>query len=264
MAKAAEYPDVASTPPAWWELRSGDVVRPLIWSPSELASVERIRIEPLEVVYAYVGLGGSPAESELALLDADEQRRSERFVHERDRRRFILAHAALRALLARCIGSSPDAIRYTVGPEGKPALAGGGIEFNMAHSHELGLVAVTRRRAVGVDVERVRQITDALAVARSYFSARERALLRRSPPEDLSARFLELWTRKEAVIKARGDGLARALDSFDVDTVPRSLRLDSSGPERSEWAVRDLEAPEGFVAAGAVAATADEPAWREL
>jgi 4'-phosphopantetheinyl transferase len=239
----------------------------MIWPSAALSALDAVPVGA-DVVYAFIGLGGEPAASDRELLDPDERLRADRFVHESDRTRFILAHAALRLVLARCLGVEPAAIRYERGPQGKPRLAGAlqPVEFNMAHSHDLGLVAVTRDRPVGVDVERLRDIADTSSLADSYFSVRERSAIAAAAGWERSPRFLQYWTRKEAVIKASGEGLSRELDTFDVDTAPHTVAIPASEgrPGHTEWWVLDLPAPDGFLAAGAVATAGDVPAWRAL
>jgi 4'-phosphopantetheinyl transferase len=193
-----------------------------------------------------------------ALLSDDERRRADRFVFPRDRRRFTVGRAALRTILAGYLGQSPGSIAFSYGPRGKPALARpAGLDFNLAHSHELGLCAVTSGQPVGVDVEWLRPLSDLLRVAETAFSRREVAALLALPERDRPVGFFRCWTRKEAYVKARGDGLALPLDSFDVsigaDQPPALLanRLDPAEPAR--WTLHSLAPADGYVGALAVA-----------
>jgi 4'-phosphopantetheinyl transferase len=243
----------------------------MIRSAADLRALEAIRVERSEVVYAFVSLEGEPSDLDEALLDDEEQRRSTRFVHQRDRRRFVRAHAGLRLFLARCIGAEPDMVRYETGANGKPRLVPGlpPLEFNLSHSADLGLLAVARDRSVGVDVEHVRDLPDALSIADTHFTAAESKGLRSLPPPERAAAFFRYWTRKEAVIKAGGEGLGRALDSFDVDRAPDStsavMRVAGGSGDRTEWLLQDLPSPAGYEAAGAVGARGSaDVQWREL
>ena len=244
----------------------------MISRTADLRALEAIDVGPSEVVYAFVSVGGEPSAADEALLDDEERARAQRFVRPPDRRRFVLAHAALRLLLARCLELRPALVRYENAVHGKPRLAPGlpSLEFNLSHSGGLALIAVARDRAVGVDVEQVREITDAQSIAETHFSAAERALLRSLPPAERRDAFFRCWTRKEAVIKAIGEGLSRALGSFDVDLAPGSTsaltRLDGRPGNVAGWSLRDVAAPSGYVAAGAVAVAPRAPAtpWREL
>jgi 4'-phosphopantetheinyl transferase len=232
--------------------------------------LEAIGVGPAEVVYAFVSLAGEPSAADEALLDDEERERSTRFVRPRDRDRFVLSHAALRLFVARCLDIEPFAVRYAKGVHGKPQLAPGlpPLEFNLSHSGELALVAIARDRALGVDVEHMRDLPDALSIAETTFSPAEQAALRSLAPAEQQPAFFRCWTRKEAVIKAAGDGLGRVLDSFDVDLAPGStsalLRFDGRDGDLAGWSLRDLPAPAGYVAAGAVATSTPPARWRAL
>ncbi len=243
----------------------------MIWSAADLRALEGIRVGHSEVVYAFVSLEGEPSALDEALLDDEERRRSRRFVHLRDRRRFVRAHADLRLFLALCLGVEPATVRYETGVHGKPRLLPGlpPLEFNLSHSEGLGLLAVARDRSVGVDIEHVRDLPDAMSIADTHFTAAESKALRSLPPPDRRATFFRYWARKEAVIKAGGEGLGRALDSFDVDGAPGStsavMRWAGGSRGMTEWSLRDLPSPAGYAAACAVAAhEGARMQWREL
>ena len=159
-------------------------------------------------------------------LSPDERKRGRRFVSAEDGRRFVAARAALRCVLARYAGEPPERLGFSYGPRGKPALASGGaLRFNLAHSGSLALVAVALGREVGIDVERVRANLEFERLSERFFSEAERTVffgLR----EDLRRRaFFRCWVLKEAYLKARGDGLALPLDSFDVSFGPEGRPL---------------------------------------
>jgi 4'-phosphopantetheinyl transferase len=230
-----------------------------IWSAAQLRDLGPLRIGTFEVLYAFISLAGEPSSHDESLLDDQERARSRRFVHRVDRSRFVIAHAALRLVLARSIGVDPAAIRYDHGVHGKPRLARDlrRLEFNLSHSQELALLAVTRDRPVGVDVECMRVMSGGvLELSETPFSDTEREALRALPPAERRTGFFRCWTRKEALIKATGEGLNRDLDSFDVDVGPRCesalLQIDGRIGEDAGWLVRDLPAPPGYAAAGAV------------
>ena len=191
------------------------------------------------------------------LLSPDERDRAARFVFPRDRRRFTVARGAIRQILAGYLSQAPSALAFAYGPRGKPRLAQpAGLDFNLAHSHELALCAVTSGRPVGVDVEWLRPMPDLLSVARIAFSPAELAALLAQPEADRLATFFRCWTSKEAYIKARGDGLALPLDAFDVslaaDQPPALLanRLDPAEPSR--WSLHALAPADGYLGALAV------------
>jgi 4'-phosphopantetheinyl transferase len=212
-----------------------------------------------------VPLTAAPAAAgELAQCLSDEERgRAGRFAFERDRRRFIVGRAWLRRLLASRLGLQPEAVEITYGPHGKPGLpphlADSGLRFNVSHSEDLAVYAFSRGCEIGIDVEAVRAIEDADAIAERFFSARENSAYRALDPRDKPLGFFNCWTRKEAFIKAIGDGLYHPLDSFDVSLAPGEpatiLRVDDFPGERCGWHLESLSPAPGFVAAVVVAAT---------
>jgi 4'-phosphopantetheinyl transferase len=202
--------------------------------------------QPLDTLYGY--------------LAPDELTRAQRFVFQRDREHFAAARGYLRAILAQYAGCSPSEIRLGYGAHGKPYLAvspaADGLTFNLSHTSGLGLCAVTRGRHLGVDVERIRPEVDILSIARCTFSPAEQARLDALPPALRLTAFYACWTRKEAYIKARGDGLSYPLDAFDVSLVPgepTSLLRSAEGPaEQRRWELYDIDAGAGYAAALAV------------
>lgn len=197
------------------------------------------------------------------LLAAEEQMRASQFAFDSDRTRFIGGRATLRAILSRYLGITPAGIAFRYGPRGKPALdVEGKVRFNISHSAGLALIAVVSRREVGVDLERIAPENACHEVASQLFSPVEAAALARlAPAEHLSA-FFRCWTRKEAYVKARGDGLSIPLASFDVSpekkNSPIVLNTSRGGEDASRWTVTDIDAGSGFAAALAVEGTGIE------
>ncbi len=190
-------------------------------------------------------------------LSADEKTRAERFFFEKNREYFIIAHGVLRAILGGYLNRAPESLSFRHGSHGKPSLDGGTIRFNMSHSHEIALYAVTRGREVGIDIERIRFDVEVAEVAERFFSRREAAMIRALPAEVQRQAFFNCWTRKEAYIKARGEGLSLSLDQFDVSLVPgEPPAILGTRPEPSEaarWSLQELAAAPGYVSALAVA-----------
>jgi 4'-phosphopantetheinyl transferase len=193
-------------------------------------------------------------------LSDDERATAGRFRFARDRRRYVAARGGLRALLGSHLAIPPDEVRFNYGPLGKPALAAGqersGIRFNLTHSEDLALCAVTGGLEVGIDLERVRPLPDLEALADHFFAPGERAALRRLPGALREEGFFRCWTRKEAYLKGRGDGLALPLDSFEVSIDPdepaRLLRVDDRPGDVESWRLEDVPVRPGFAAALAV------------
>jgi len=193
-------------------------------------------------------------------LAADERRRADRFYFQKDRDRFIAAHGVLRDVLSRYLNVEPSRLRFCYSPYGKPALTGefGGerLRFNMTHSHGLALYALTRGREIGIDLEYVRADFADEQIAERFFSPQEVAVFRALPADVQIAAFFNCWTRKEAYIKARGEGLSLPLDQFDVSLSPgepAALMSTSADPqEASRWSLQELSPGPGYVAALAV------------
>jgi 4'-phosphopantetheinyl transferase len=189
-------------------------------------------------------------------LSADESQRAARFRFPADRHRFISSHGCLRDVLARYLHCEPGEIEFSTNKHGKPVLKHHELEFNLSHSGDFALVAVSQSHRVGVDVERIRAGISSLVIARQYFSKNEFAELEALPLESRETAFFTCWTRKEAYIKAHGLGLSLPLDSFDVSLSPdepavlRATRPDSS--IASGWTLKSLDFNAGYAAAVAV------------
>ncbi|HEX4644034.1 MAG TPA: 4'-phosphopantetheinyl transferase superfamily protein [Verrucomicrobiae bacterium] len=190
------------------------------------------------------------------MLSPYEQARAARFHFERDRGRFIAGRGFLRALLSRYLQTGPSQLKFAYGPRGKPALAAPAdqeLHFNLAHSDGLALCAVTRACPVGVDVERIRPLRDAEGITDRFFSARESAALKAIPAEQKPIAFFNLWTRKEAWLKATGDGLSESLDKSEVSLLPdepaRFFSILGDSRAAAAWTLEDLSPATGFKAA---------------
>jgi 4'-phosphopantetheinyl transferase len=189
-----------------------------------------------------------------SVLSGEEAARAERFIFTPDRRRYLAAHGLLRLILASYLGTSPDAIAFSRSSDGKPRLVHPErLRFNLSHSGLLGLLAVSANREVGVDVEQVRDVGDMDDLAKTCFSPVEQAALAAVPAEQRRWAFFAGWTRKEAFLKALGQGLSRPLDSFDVSLAPgepaRLLRVEGAPRAPQSYAVRSLEPAPGYLGA---------------
>ena len=198
------------------------------------------------------------------LLDPAERARAARFYFKRDRRRFTVARGILRTLLGRCLDVRPDTgLAFASVGRGKPTIAlpalpdGVQVCFNVSHSDSRALFAVTRGRPVGVDLEAGARLGDDWPLlARRIFSAREQAELANVPPAQRRAAFLNGWTRKEAYLKATGQGIVDGLTSIEVTldpaNAPTLLAVPANQDARS-WTLCDLRTDERFAAALVVA-----------
>jgi 4'-phosphopantetheinyl transferase len=199
-------------------------------------------------------------------LTADEISRAERFHFQRDRDRFIAGRGLLRAILSRYLDIGPDEMRFGYGPYGKPELISATYTqpflFNLSHSRDLALFAIALDRRVGVDVEYIRPDVEFDALATSFFSPGEQAVLRALIGRQKQEAFYNGWTRKEAFLKARGDGVAYPLDQFEVSLTPGEpaalLRTREDSQEAARWSLQALTPGPGYVAAVA----AEGYGWR--
>ena len=185
-----------------------------------------------------------------ALLDADERRRADAYLRPRDRRRYIVAHAAARSVVGAHLGVPAERIRWRIGSNGKPqvVLPRNGIEVNLSHSGGLSAIALSPARPVGVDVQAISPTTDVAAMARRYYSPQETdfVLGPAASPAVRSLRFTRLWTRKEAMVKAAGSRLLRGMP---VSVLDRGGVVEfDDRPHR----IADIPAPAGSRAAVAL------------
>ena len=193
------------------------------------------------------------------LIDASERDRAERFRMGELRRRWVVARAALRTILACYASMRPSDVRFEFEANGKPILASpqirDGLHFNLSHSGDRALVGVSDFGPIGVDLECKKPIRYWREVAQRFFSACEVRQLESIPETEQLSAFYRCWTRKEAVIKASGEGLSARLDAFDVSLTPqvpaRVLGGQHAGVSATGWHLEDLEPGTGY--AGALA-----------
>lgn len=194
-------------------------------------------------------------------LSAAEREHAERFYFERDRRRFIVSHAALRAILAAYLQLEPGEMIYTFGPSGKPAVDparhGRSLAFNLAHSEELALVALAEAQDVGVDIEYIRPLEKLDELARYNLTAGEWAAFETLPAWQKSRAFFRTWAGKEAYIKALGRGLSLPLNTFALSEKPDlpgacTVLEANSGLPVAGWTIWEVEVRDGYAAALAI------------
>lgn len=189
----------------------------------------------------------SPAvvEKFFGTMTPDERDRAGRFHFARDREHFTVARGLLRSLLSRYLGETPDQLRFTYSSYGKPQLSeqfqDAGLCFNVSHSGQVVVYAFTRGREVGVDVEYHRPDVAGEEIAERYFSVNEVRELFALREELRAEAFFNCWTRKEAYIKAIGEGLSHPLDQFDVSLAPGEpaalLGTRRDPDELSRWTI---------------------------
>jgi 4'-phosphopantetheinyl transferase len=205
----------------------------------------------------------SASASVAEFLSPDERTRADRFQFEVHRNRFVVGRGLLRVILARYCDVPPERLRFNYGANGKPELtpgqgarrAAGALHFNLAHSEGVGVLAVTQSGPVGVDVEQVRTLLEFKELVGRFFSLREAAEFSTLPWEHQPAAFFSLWTRKEALLKAMGEGIARSLNQVEVSFLPgepaRVLSLPAGRWAGCEWSLVELAISPSY--AGALA-----------
>lgn len=200
-------------------------------------------IGPGVVAVWNVWLGRTP-DDELAraVLSGDELDRASRFVFDVDRNRYLAGRLALRHLLGRYLDRDPSDVHFAYSSCGKPELPGETLRFNVAHSDDLAIIALTKQHRLGVDVERIRDLEDVDGLASTVFSPHELDVFGALPDSSKRRGFFNCWTRKEAFVKAVGDGLTHPLDVFDV----------TPWPGDAAWSLFDVTPMDGWVGAVAV------------
>jgi 4'-phosphopantetheinyl transferase len=210
-----------------------------------------------EVHLWFVELTASPASIEECYrsLSADEIDRASRFRFEHLKTAFTLSRGILRVLLGRYLAIEPDRIRFAYGPRGKPRLAfpEAPLEFNLAHSGRFAAYAFATGCELGVDIEEVRPVSHQEDIVRRFFSREECEEWLELDPTQRDEAFFCCWTRKEAYIKALGDGLSMPLDRFRVSLRPGEpaalIRADEGPAAASRWSLYSLAPADGYVGA---------------
>lgn len=189
----------------------------------------------------------------------DEQRRANAFQFRKHRTLFVMGRGVLRGILGHYLGLRPEHVRFQYGSKGKPTLARAhrsSLYFNAAHSDDCVLYAITRQAELGVDIERVRALPDKELIAEQFFSPGEFEDLNNVPPHLRDEAFFNCWTRKEACLKATGDGLSGPLNQFRVSLIPGEppefLNLDGHPPLEPRWTLYDIRPIPGYVGAVAI------------
>ena len=188
------------------------------------------------------------------VLAPEEKARAQRFRFDRLRQSFLTTRGALRFLLGRYLGAAPEQVEFCYGPKGKPAVASSrAIEFNATHSGDLAAFAFTVGCPVGVDLEHIHPISEMQRIAGRFFCREEAAELAALPAEEREAAFFRCWTRKEAYIKAIGDGLSAPLDDFRVTLRSgepvQFLHIGHDVEAAKAWSLQDLNVAPNYAAA---------------
>jgi 4'-phosphopantetheinyl transferase len=190
-------------------------------------------------------------------LSPDELERADRMRLEHLRDRFVVSRGRQREILAAYLSQPPDQLQFEYGDVGKPRLAApstpGTLQFNLSNSHEVALLAISRGRELGVDIEYLDRRTNNESIARRYFADSEKRALAALPPSERREAFFRCWTRKEAVLKGLGVGLTFPLDRVEVpvhaDASGGVLALDERLGRADVWTLAHLTPADKYVAA---------------
>lgn len=193
-----------------------------------------------------------------AVLSAPERERADKFAFPHLRERYVVAHAIMRQLLGGYLRVDPASFVYEIAERGKPSLPGKPLHFNLSHANEHGLLAVTKAGEVGVDIESIDRKLDRTGIAERFFSRAEADELASLSPELQPEAFCNLWTRKEAWLKATGAGISEGLNQVEFNCRPgepaRLLRIKGDEREAASWFIQSFRPPDGHVGAIALRA----------
>lgn len=225
-------------------------------SPRRVPLLPPLEKDEVHIWRVVIDLPDSRIQTLEKALTPDECARAGGFRFKMNRDRFVAARGLLRALLARYLGTQPGQLRFRYGPYGKPALdgeLGKDIRFNLSHANGLALYALARDRELGIDLEQVRPHSLDKTIAERYFSDQENAMLGAFPLQGGPEAFFRYWTRKEAYLKAHGEGLLglpRQPDFSLEGGDPLALGTTEETYQRAaQWLLRDLDPGPGYVAA---------------
>ena len=224
------------------------------------STAPRFGSDEVHVWAVSLDIASGALETLAATLSPDEKERAGKFKFEKHRNRFIAGRGVLREILGEYLQTEPASLPFSCSPNGKPTLAAEftdmRIHFNLAHSEDLALVAVTRIGAIGVDVECTRPIKEMDELVARFFSAHETELFGKVRPDEKPAAFFNLWTRKEALLKATGEGITRSLSLVEVGFLPGEpaclLAIAGDASKASQWTLRELSPGPGFIGAFAI------------
>ena len=223
-------------------------------------SRDEVHVWRLDLTGALAVVGGCRR-----LLSPDEEQRASRFRFDKDRKEYVVSRATLRSLLGSYLNVAPKKFQFAYSEYGRPFLPADihakMLNFNVSHSGDVALLAFAYGRDIGIDVEKVRRNFGTAEIAERFFSAAERAALRDLPQEKRHQAFFHCWTRKEAFIKALGEGLSHPLDQFDVSLAPGvQAALLATRPDAQEvtrWTLWDIQVPGDYAAALAAEVTSN-------
>ncbi|MDJ0556871.1 MAG: 4'-phosphopantetheinyl transferase superfamily protein [Microcoleaceae cyanobacterium MO_207.B10] len=202
-------------------------------------------------------------------LSSDEIERANQFYFEKDKHNFIVARATLRKILSLYLNLEPSQLKFTYSERGKPTLSiPTSILFNLSHSQDLALYAITKVNSIGIDLEYIRPMNDAKSLAKRFFSAQEYKFISQLLPQQQQETFFKIWTCKEAYLKATGEGLAGGLEKVEVSTTPDQpihfLSINENAKEASGWYLHQFVPEPNYIAAVVVAGKVEKLSFWQI
>ncbi len=186
-------------------------------------------------------------EEKNAILSQEEKKRAQQFYFEEDRLSFIIYHACKRFILSQYLLKKPNELIFSKKENGKPILIPQILYFNLSHTHNLGILAITKDKEIGIDIENTKREMDYLNIAKRFFHAIEyESLIKLANNEQRKKYFYRLWTAKEAILKATGEGLSEKLNQVYISEYPYSHSLEN------KISLISLDAPENYIASLAI------------
>ncbi len=190
------------------------------------------------------------------LLSPDELQKAYRYKFEKDRDHYITGRALLRSILGKYLNQAPDEIIFCYSDKGKPIMKNSNIKFNLAHSGGKAVFAFSENAEVGIDIEYMRELPDALEIAKRFFSDEEFNEFLKVSEDEIREAFFNCWTRKEAFIKAVGEGLSYPLKDFTVTLIPgvnpEIKWIKDKVDEVIEWNLVNIESDQDYISSLAV------------
>jgi 4'-phosphopantetheinyl transferase len=221
-------------------------------TPPELS----LSAETVDIWKIDLKLGNDHIFAHSKILSRAELDRADKYVSGKKSREFIITRSSLRIILGHVLGRHPGTLEFDYTRHGMPYLVPGtgspDVRFSVSHSHDLALIAVTLDQPIGVDIEKVREEIDYESLARRFFSEQEHRAIMDYEGKGKPRAFFATWTRKEAIVKATGNGIASGLKQFDVSVDPdQPARLLATRWEKeiqSSWSLTNIEAGPDYMA----------------
>ena len=184
------------------------------------------------------------------LLDKHEQQRASTFTLKVMRDRYVATHGLLRTILANYLNTNPAGLQFTVGEYGKPSLSTQQLYFNLSHTADRLAIVASDLEQIGIDIEQIKPRSSLIQLAERCFSTNELAVWRSLPEHEQQPAFYQLWTQKEAFVKAIGRGIALGLDQCEIDvSTAQFAKLPSEYGLPQDWRIIQLQLEMGFCGA---------------